>query len=275
MKKYFVILIIIFSFFAIFYVYKELNSLHVIAKFKELRPFENNIPVYYRGIVIGKTTSKEHSKDGSHTLIKMILYKKNLLFPKNTKVFLKKEKKNNTERDFLEFIYPKNPSNIMISNYSILDGFVSNDMDTFLGGQNPESIEALKENILTTTKNLAIATEKLSELLDNINSVVTLGKGNVINTTKNIENMTEKIDNSLNQNSLNNTISSMEAASQNISSIIESTNDNLMPTINSTTSNVNGISENINAITCGVRKTLRKKCGMIRLIFGQVIDECN
>ena len=57
--------------------------------------------------------------------------------------------------------------------------------------------------------------------------------------------------------------------------MIADASDSIIPNINSTSDNVNGITENVNAITCGIRKTLRKRCGMIRLIFGQVIDECN
>ena len=249
--------------------------MHLFAKFKELRPLHSNIPVYYKGIVIGKTTGKKHSSDGEHTLIKMILYPNKLMLPINTKVFLKKEKKDNKEKDFLEFVYPKDPSSELISNFDILEGYVSSDIDIFLAGQNPESIESIKENLINTTKNLSDATETLSEILDTINSTLSSSKNNIVNTTKNIENMTEKFDASINQEKLDSTISSIETSSQNISNILNDTNEFLMPTINSTTNNVDNITENISAITCGIRKTLRKKCGMIRLIFGQVIDECN
>ena len=274
MKKIILIFTTILIFLLGYFIFRQFICMHLFAKFKELRPLHSNIPVYYKGIVIGKTTGKKHSSDGEHTLIKMILYPNKLMLPINTKVFLKKEKKNNKEKDFLEFVYPKDPSNELISNFDILEGYVSSDMDIFLAGQNPESIESIKENLINTTKNLSDATETLSEILDTINSTLSSSKNNIVNTTKNIENMTEKFDASINQEKLDSTISSIETSSQNISNILNDTNEFLMPTINSTTNNIDGITENISAITCGIRKTLRKKCGMIRLIFGQVIDEC-
>ena len=87
--------------------------------------------------------------------------------------------------------------------------------------------------------------------------------------------MTNKIDNSINQDTLDDTMSNIEQTSKNINYILSNANETLMPSIDSTSENVSDITDNINAITCGIRKTLRKKCGMIRLIFGQVIDECN
>ena len=275
MKKY-ILISIILLFVLVFYIfYREFACMHLFAKFKELRPIHGNIPIYYKGIIVGKTTGKKHSGDGLHTIIKLVLYPNKLMLPINTKIYLKKEKKDNKEKDFLEFIYPKNPSKILISNYATLDGFVSSDMDIFLASQNPESIEAIRENLFKTIQNLANATQTLSEILDNVNSTLISSKKNIINTTKNIENMTNKVDNSLNQDALDDTMLNIEQTTRNINDILTDTNTSLMPSVNSTANNVDGITENINAITCGIRKTLRKKCGMIRLIFGQVIDECN
>ena len=274
MKKIILIFTTILIFLLGYFIFRQFICMHLFAKFKELRPLHGNIPVYYKGIVIGKTTGKKHSSDGEHTLIKLILYPNKLMLPINTKVFLKKEKKDKKEKDFLEFIYPKNPSNKLISNYDILEGYIASDMDVFLAGQNPESIEAIRENLIKTTQNLSEATQTLSDILNTINSTLSSSRKNIVNTTKNIENMTEKIDNSINEETLTNTISNIETSSQKVTNMLTDANQVLVPAINSTTNNIDGITENINAITCGIRKTLRKKCGMIRLIFGQVIDEC-
>ena len=274
MKKIILIFTTILIFLLGYFIFRQFICMHLFAKFKELRPLHGNIPVYYKGIVIGKTTGKKHSSDGEHTLIKLILYPNKLMLQINTKFFLKKEKKDNKEKDFLEFIYPKNPSNKLISNYDILEGYIASDMDVFLAGQNPESIEAIRENLIKTTQNLSEATQTLSDILNTINSTLSSSRKNIVNTTKNIENMTEKIDNSINEETLTNTISNIETSSQKVTNMLTDANQVLVPAINSTTNNIDGITENINAITCGIRKTLRKKCGMIRLIFGQVIDEC-
>ena len=93
--------------------------------------------------------------------------------------------------------------------------------------------------------------------------------------------LTEKVNDSIRENSLENAVSNIEATTKNINDLTSSLNSvsdsvgGIIPKTSTTVDEINGITSNVNAITCGVRKTLRKKCGGLRLIFGQVIDECN
>ena len=121
MKKIFILILIILALIGT-YIYRKTNYMYITARFSELRPMEENIPVYYKGIVIGRAKERRHSTTSRHTLIGMILKPKKLMLPINTTVLLKKEKKNHKEKDFLELIYPQEPSSAMLSNGAVIDG---------------------------------------------------------------------------------------------------------------------------------------------------------
>lgn len=289
LKKYFYIPVLIIIAGLSFYVYKALNYTYITVKFQELRPFHAKLPVYYKGLVIGKATERRHSDDFQHTLINVTLYPKNLLLPVNTEVLLKKEKRNNDkEHDFLELVYPQKPSDKMISNGTILNGKATVDIETFLANQNPDDLEIIKNNLAESSENLNSALGQMSalflmlnDMLDenrkNINSVTR----NLSKTTGNIDAVTRKLDRSMKQQALDNTFSNIEASTKNftvISSNLTGTSfgvNEVMPRVDSTLYQVHGIASNANAITCGIRKTLRKPFGGLRLMFGKVITECD
>lgn len=228
------------------------------------------LPVYYKGIVVGRAKEKRHSDTFEHTLVKLVLYPKKLLLPVNTTVMLKKEKRNNKERDFLELIYPKEPDSVMISDGSILEGIATVDIDTFAKNQHPDDLEEIKKNLIESSQNLNYALGALNGVFEMVEDILKENKKNLYGTTKNVNDMTYKVNRSLEQQKLNNTVSNIESSTKNISQLTDKSDS-----VDLTLNQVQGISENINSITCGVRKTLRKKFGGLRLIFGQVIDECN
>lgn len=289
LKKYVYIPVLIIIAGLSFYIYKALNYTYITVKFQELRPFHAKLPVYYKGIVIGKATERRHSDDFKHTLVNVTLYPKNLLLPVNTTVLLKKEKRNNDkEHDFLELVYPQKPSDKMISNGTVLDGKATVDIDTFLANQNPDDLEIIKNNLAESSENLNSALGQMSalflmlnDMLDenrkNINSVTR----NLSKTTGNIDAVTRKLDRSMKQQALDNTFSNIEASTKNftvISSNLTGTSsgvNEVMPRVDSTLYQVHGIASNANAISCGIRKTLRKPFGGLRLMFGKVITECD
>lgn len=265
MRKKLKILFFVLLFLILAYLINFLTYTHIQAKFEHLRPIKHSIPVYYKGLVIGRAHKATHSKDYKHTIIKIVLYPRNLLLPENTEAFLKKEKKKHFERDFIELVYPKNPSNIMIANGSIIDGRASVDVDEFFSNQHPDDIALIKENLLKSSENLNITLENFSMMFDLINEILSENKSLIKKTTSNIESATKRIDNSINDKALYNSFSSIESTSKNFSEL------DLKPTIE----NGEEITSNLSSITCGIRKTLRKKFGMFRLFFGQVINECD
>ena len=281
MKKLFYIFALITLAGLGFYIYKLTTYTYVTAKFKELRPIHEKLPVYYKGLVVGKAREQRHSEDYNHTLIHLVLYPKNLLLPDNTTVMLKKEKHHDKEHDFLELVYPKEPSTTMIADGAVLEGKATVDVDTFMANQNPDDLEAIKQNLAQSSENLNVALEGLAMVFESVNEILKENRknlytttGNLSKATRNLDNVTQKIDKSMQQKRLDNTISNLETLSANLNGTTTSVNG-VIPHIDATMCQVQGLATNANAISCGVRKTLRKRFGGLRLLFGKVIDECD
>ena len=281
MKKLFYIFALITLAGLGFYIYKLTTYTYVTAKFKELRPIHEKLPVYYKGLVVGKAREQRHSEDYNHTLIHLVLYPKNLLLPDNTTVILKKEKHHDKERDFLELVYPKEPSSTMIADGAVLEGKATVDVDTFMANQNPDDLEAIKQNLAQSSENLNVALEGLAMVFESVNEILKENQknlytttGNLSKATRNLDNVTQKIDKSMQQKRLDNTISNLETLSANLNGTTTSVNG-VIPHVDATMCQVQGLATNANAISCGVRKTLRKRFGGLRLLFGKVIDECD
>ena len=281
MKKLFYIFALITLAGLGFYIYKLTTYTYVTAKFKELRPIHEKLPVYYKGLVVGKAREQRHSEDYNHTLIHLVLYPKNLLLPDNTTVMLKKEKHHDKERDFLELVYPKEPSTTMIADGAVLEGKATVDVDTFIANQNPDDLEAIKQNLAQSSENLNFALEGLAMVFESVNEILKENQknlytttGNLSKATRNLDNVTQKIDKSVQQKRLDNTISNLETLSANLNGTTTSVNG-VIPHVDATMCQVQGLATNANAISCGVRKTLRKRFGGLRLLFGKVIDECD
>ena len=270
MKKHLYIFLFILI-VLLFCVYKFFFEFYIIAKFQELRPHLKNMPVYYKGIVVGRAGEKVHSKDYQHTLMKIILYKNNMLLPDNTTILLKKEKRNNKERDFLEIVYPKEPTKIMISKGSEIKGIATVDIDTFMSNHHPDELEEIKENLLNASQNLEIALGSLGDLFVSIDDMVNENRKNIkfatrnfANTTRNLSNTTLKFDNSIKQNALNETIQNVDKSIENLGGVTNNTNE--------ITKQAQDLMCNLNTISCGVRRALSKPFGFFRLFFGKVIN---
>lgn len=271
MQKYihltFLLSLIVLSFL----IYKFSTFTYITAQFKELRPIKGSMPVYYKGLIVGRAKEAKHNDTFSHTLIKLVLYPKNLLLPSNTTVLLKKEKKKHKERDFLELIYPKEPTKTMLSNGSKIDGIATVDVDEFLANRHPNELEEIKENLAQSAQNLNYALSSLSMIFDNINEILEENKKNIYQTTKNVEKMTLKIEKVLKEQQLENTLLNIEKSSSDIANTLNQINQSY-PKVNDTIAQTKNIMCDISAITCGIRKTLSKNFGLMRLFFGQVID---
>lgn len=288
MRKLFYIFFLIILVGLGIYIYKLTTYTYVTAKFSELRPIHEKLPVYYKGLVIGKAREQRHSDDFNHTLIRLVLYPKNLLLPDNTTVLLKKEKHNDKERDFLELVYPKEPSNIMIANGSIIEGKATVDIDEFMKNQNADDLEAIRHNLAQSSENLNNAIEGLSMVFESVNEILKENQknlytttGNLSKATQNLDNMTSKFNKSIQQKNLENAVSNLEASTKNLETMSENLTgttsgvNEVIPHAEATMCQVQGLAANANAISCGIRKTLRKRFGGLRLLFGKVIDECD
>ena len=144
MRKFFIIFVLAFLAMAIINYY---TNRHITFVFKDVRPFEGKIPVYYKGVVVGKATDRQHSDDSLRTNVKIIIYNKKLKLPLNTKAVLKKRIKNDKEFDYIELVYPQIPSERFIGEHSHIHGHHTVDIKEYLKNQTPEDLEQVKNNI--------------------------------------------------------------------------------------------------------------------------------
>lgn len=264
MKKItFIILLIIIVFVGAF-IYQHLEFTYITAKFKELRPIHGDLKVYYKGLVVGKAKESKHSDNFHHTLMKIVLYPKNLHLPSNTTVALKKEKRDEKQVDFLELIYPNEPTNLLLSDNSVIEGYTTVDIETYLSNQHPDDIETMKENLVESAQNLNYAMQGLAEIFQTVDEILKENQKNIYKTTRNVENMTVKIDRAIKQQQIENTLSNIENSTLNVNKTVVNADENLK--------DLKGITSNINAITCGIRQTLSKNFGGLRLFFGKTIQ---
>lgn len=277
MKKLLLILIIIFIFFALNY----FSQMHITAVFSDIRPFDNNITVFYKGIPVGKVRRSSLSKDFQKTNLEISLNKK-LQLPLNTKAILKKRIKNDNEIDYIELIYPQIPSERFIKNYSHIHGYSTVDAKEYLKNQNPEDLDKIKTNLMTASENLYITLDAIGgmfvliqDILQENRSNIKSSSANFKETTNNINKITKKFDNIIVEEQWNNTFSNIENSSSGLhlfTKNINSTITNANKTLTNTLDNTNQITKNLNSITCGIRKTLSKNFGGLRLFFGKVIN---
>ena len=280
MKKFLLLcLLILLAFILINY----FCHLHFIAVFNDIRPFDGRIPVYFKGVKIGNAGDVTHNKNFIRTNVKITLRNKKLKLPLNTKAILKKRIKNDKEIDYIELIYPQTPSNRYIKDNSHIHGFSTVDLKEYLKNQSPEDLEKIKSNILSASENLYTSLNAIGSLFVLLQDILQENRGNIKNssnnlkeTTKNINRATKKIDNIILEEQWNNTFNNIENSTGGLHNFTNNINktvtnfDNSMP---DTLKNTNEITQNLNSITCGIRQTLSKKFGGLRLFFGKVIQE--
>ena len=272
MKKYMIIGTILILLGLGWFIYKQTTYTHIKVEFEELRPFEHRIPVYYKGIMIGRASERKHGSDFKHTYVSVTLYPKNLMLPVNTEVLLKKLKRNKKESDFIELIYPKEPSQELISEGCILKGKATVDFEEYMRNQHPDDIAIIKENLTNASANLNYSLEALAQLFIILQDTVKENQPNIKGTTGNLYKATSKISDSINPEQISGTFSNIEQMTSNLNDTTAGVNGTL-PQINSTLKNAQDIVANTNAISCGIRQTLRKKFGGLRLMFGRTINE--
>ncbi|MDD3013028.1 MAG: MlaD family protein [Candidatus Gastranaerophilales bacterium] len=130
MKKIWVILIVLFIvlIFSVYsYVYTLVQSPEniLIAKFKDSPPIghmllREGIGAFYRGYLVGKVYNVTLSEDQKYIVFYINMFYSNLRLPKNTIVTLRT---NGVFGDkLIELEYPDNPSTVILSNRSIVEG---------------------------------------------------------------------------------------------------------------------------------------------------------
>ena len=280
MKKF---IFIFFAILTLIIIFNYFSHTHITAVFSDVRPFDDKIDVFYKGAKIGTATNKEHSKDFKRTNVKITLFNKNLKLPLNTKAVLKKRIKYDNEIDYIELIYPEVPSEKYIKEFSHINGYSTVDIKEYLKNQNPEDLDKIKSNLLSASENLYTTLDAIGGMFVLVQDILQENRGNIKNstsnfkdTTHNISKVTQKIDNIIVEEQWNNTFKNLENSTGGLHNFTNNVNNTIMDfdkTLPDTMQNTNQITENLSSITCGIKQTLKKNFGGLRLFFGKVIQE--
>lgn len=278
-KTWYIILTGAFLIFLFILIWQRLTYTFITAEFKELRPTKGNVNVFYKGYKIGKVLYIKPSDDFKTSYAKIALFKSKLKLPSNISIKLQREKDRWRKIDYIEIIYPEEPSKTYLRSGDLVLGKSTVDIETYFSSQETDSLDEIKENLLTATEELSGAIEALKELfntlnetvLENQNSIKTASR-NFAEASKNLNGVTLKLNNSIKEEELSNSVSNLNSTISKIDDITTSLNT-AMPVVSSGVVETNTILKNLSEITCGISDTLKKRFGGLRLIFGKTIDE--
>lgn len=119
--KSIILLLILLTIGVAYYNYR--TNTYVTAEFKNLRPFHDRAPIYYNGFKIGRVVNVKPNKNYTATIVTMELHPHDMKLPINISVNLRKERnKWNRKFDYIDIIYPKDPSIFYLKNGDRVSG---------------------------------------------------------------------------------------------------------------------------------------------------------
>lgn len=280
-KKYifFGIIIVI----ALHYLFYLIGTIRVTAQFEELEPFRSNLPVYYKGFRLGKTTKVYPSDNYLITNVDMRLKSKDLHLPANVTAILRRK----DNKDYVELIYPTSPYIEELKYNTTIKGTVGVNFEHFLQDQvNNGGLDEIKNNVNNTVKSagetfdaltnlLVVFTEIMQDVRPSINSTVQ----NFEKTSDNLANISTSLKNSVDKGYIDSTLYNFQETSGNL--VLTTKNfGGFSDTLNRESSfltncllkNLNIVVSNINQIVVGVGETLKKNFGGLRLFLGKAIN---
>lgn len=267
-----------------YYIYR--SNTYVTAEFKNLRPFHNRAPIYYNGFKIGRVVKVRPNKTYTATIVTMELHPQDLKLPVNISVHLKKEKdRNDNKYDYIDIIYPKDPSIYYLKDGDRVAGKTTVELETYLANQDPESLEAMKADAAETIKNLNITVQTLGDLFATLNSMAGEVKPNVVKASsalsesssnfvkisQNIDSMTGNFNDVLSKDNMSSATNDVLVVGDNIKNMTGQLNKTI-PQLGCTINEINKVLCNIDEMTSGLNCTMRKPFGGLRLIFGSPVS---
>ena len=282
-------------------IYRFHTYTYLTVVFNDARPVRNKIPVYYKGYRIGKVEKIKPSDDFKSTMVTIVLYPKNLRLPSNTTALLTREKRERREIDFVNLIYPDEPSELPLRSGDSINGFTTVDIESYFSSKAisgdldkiTNNVNELLESLNATSKALTMLMDVLTETVNENRPSIKIMTGNLARMSDSLRIFAFKLNSAINQQQLQNTFTNFDKTSSN--AVI--TTDNLdgitkninvftadlnknSPEITKTISNVEVITGNVAAITSGVKTTLSQNFGGLRLLFGKPVKnnchkDCN
>ena len=287
--KYLILSAILISIGVSYYFYR--TRTYVTAEFRNLRPFHDRAPIYYNGFKIGKVVKVRPNKTYTATIVTLRLHPMDLKLPVNITANLKREKnKKNDKYDYIDIIYPQNPSSFLIKDGDRIAGKSSVELDSYLSNQDPDSLDDIKEDFAQTVKNLNITVQALGDLFGTINSIAEDVKpnvvqassalkdssGNFVKISENVSSVTGNINGTFDKQSMNSANEDLLAVGNNVK-IMTDEFSKTVPQIGCTINELNRVLCNIDEMTEGLNCTMKKPFGGLRLIFGSPVStkKCN
>lgn len=283
MKNILIVLGIILLFLIGAYINYRMHYIKVKAEFEQLEPFPDSLPVYYRGFKLGRSTKVYPSKDFTKTYVELVLNINELALPENSAIKIKTKNK----KDYIELLYPLEPSVEYLKNGSTMKGEVCYNLSSYLSAQAENGgFDDLQDNLNTTISAAGDTLEALTTLLNTGNEILVDAKPdikksvkNLTVATENLADLTKKMNKSAKPEYLDNTFKNVNDTTENIekitahsASITEKIDKQTVNLVDCLIKNINNVVLNINEIVCGLKSTLSKKFGGMRLIFGKPIN---
>ncbi len=265
---------------------------YIKAEFKKMDPMPARMGVYYKGYKLGTTRKLKISKDFKTTYLYITLNQRGLQLPKNITAQIK-----NYDEDtkYVDLIYPRSPMLKYIRTGDVIKGEstfslsgISNINQAHLDNLS-EKGEGLLSSATKTTDSLTelfdLVTDILTENRENIFSSTTSLKNSMANletTTSNLRDLSDKVNDEITRQTIKNSAANIERTTLNFANssndfISISGNFNktsadfsvLVPKLSVLIDAVQLVVCNVNDIIVGVKKTLQKKFGGARIIFGK------
>lgn len=268
-----------------YYIYR--TSTFITAEFNNLRPFHDRAPVYYNGFKIGKVTKVRPNKTYTATIVTIRLHPHDLKLPINISANLKKERDRRDKKfDYIDLIMPENPSPYLIKDGDRIAGKTTVELETYLANQDPDSLDAIKEDFANTVKNLNVTIQTLGDLFGTLNSMaeemkpnvvkassdLSASTTNIVSVSKNIRLLSGNVNGALSEERMNSTAKNMQIVSKNVKIMTNEINKSI-PQIGCTITEMNKVLCNLDEMTSGLNRTMKKPFGGLRLIFGSPIGK--
>lgn len=275
-KAYIIILILVFT-LMLFLLYNKLSYMDVLVRFDELEPFERQMPVYFKGFKIGKTTKIFPDDDFQNTYLKLRLKKSKMKFPSNIMVNIKMKKNGG----FVNILYPDEPTIKILNENDVIRGVITKDIKDLLESKlSGEDVEGLIDGASNVIDSANVALQNLSDIFIEVRELISDSRVDIRNTTKNLSKttdnlrlMSDKVNSSIDSESISNSIHNIEVVTDNINEITSQIDKISVPILNSALCDVNATVKNTKEITCGIKNTLKKHLGFGRLLFGKPIND--
>lgn len=283
--KSIILLLILLTIGVAYYNYRF--NTYVTAEFKTLRPFHDRAPIYYNGFKIGRVVSIRPNKNYTATIVTMELHPHDLKLPINISVNLRKERnKWNRKFDYIDIIYPKDPSVFYLKNGDRVSGKTTVEFESYFANMDPESLDAIKGDAAEAVKNLNITIQTLGELFGTLNmmaqdvspnivkasSDMSKSSANIVKVSENVSDLTGNIDNAFSRERMDATAKNAQLITRNVKIMTNEFNKTI-PQVGCTINEVNRILCNIDKMTAGLNNTMEKPFGGFRLFFGSPVSK--